>query len=296
MLEGLIPVLLTPMKNDFSVDQDGLNNLIDYLDNHRVKGLWALGSASEEINIGFEKKVQVARLINDACQESQMKVIMGSGNVSLDDHYRFIERTADCNFDGLHVLPYDLKMGVSRTINLFEKIAERSPWPVWLYHNPKRGRSFEISTVQELSEHENIGGIKIGGYNLTEITKCFMLRNSNFDVIAAGSGQIFSCLSLGAKAHTTSEGCVYPSVFQKIISLYEDDKKEKALFLQNEWLKLNSRIKRTSNGEHCAEEKYFLSLMGICEEWVNENYETYPKIWRSELESIHEEIMKLCEF
>ena len=46
MLKGLIPVLLTPMKKNFILDEDGMFTLINYLIDSKVGGLWALGSAS----------------------------------------------------------------------------------------------------------------------------------------------------------------------------------------------------------------------------------------------------------
>ena len=64
-----------------------------------------------------------------------------------------------------------------------------------------------------------------------------MLKGTNFDVVAAGSGQLFQCLTLGATAHTTSEGCVYPKNFQKIIEFYNNEKYSQALSLQKKWIR-----------------------------------------------------------
>ena len=296
MLNGIVPVLLTPMLEDHTIDEQGLERLMRHLDAHGISALWALGSASEEINIGFHKKIQVAKTIDTINSYLEKTIIIGSGAVSLDDHYRFLDETATCKFDGFHVLPYDTKMGKSRVINLFTRLADRSPWPVWMYHNPKRGRPFEIDTIKELSFHPNIGGIKMGGYNLTELTQCFMLRRDDFDVVAAGSGQLYQCLCMGAKAHTTSEGSVYPQLFQKIKNLFDQGQLDQARNLQNTLIKLNSQIIRTQNGEHCAEEKYLLHLQGICGPSVNSNYEVYPEELRAGLKALHSKIRKICDF
>jgi len=296
MLTGLVPVLLTPMTKSSDLDYDGLENLVRYLSEHKITSVWALGSAGEEINIGLEKKIAFARAVSDVCEEYKLSPLVGTGCVSLEDHYRFIDETSDCKFNGIHVLPYDLKMGKGRTINLYTSLANYSPWPVWMYHNPKRGRSFELSTVEELSAHVNIGGIKFGGYNLSDITKCFMLKSERFDVVAAGSGQLFACLALGADAHTTSEGCVYPYLFNEIIRLFKAQDYDLALELQRRWITLNATINRTDNGEHAAEEKYLLSRLGICSDYVNQNYITYPKENREHLDIFHSRVMDLCDF
>lgn len=294
MLKGLVPVLLTPMLKNHEIDHDSLNKLINYLKHYKVGGLWALGSASEEINIGFNKKIEVAKSINKF--NKNIKIIIGTGCVSIDDHYRFIDQIDHCDFHGIHVLPYDLKMGMSRVINLFTKVAEKSPWPVWMYHNPKRGRPFEIETIKILSQHKNIRGIKVGGYDLTMLTKCFNLKNKSFDVIGSGSGQLYSCLCLGAEAHTTSEGCVYPKLFQNIIKYFNRGQVKKSLILQNKWNAINLKVPRNSNGEHCAEEKYFLSKLNICKKYVNANYEHSTKSEIKILNKIHKDIIKLCEY
>lgn len=292
MLNGLIPVLLTPMKENSTLDEAGLERLIEYVIAGGAGGIWALGSAAEEINIGFEQKVEIALAI-DRIVAGRIPVIMGTGAVSIYDHKAFLDKTSVASFAGVHLLPFDLKMGKSRTINLFETISDYSPCPVWMYHNPKRGRPFEISTIEELSQHDNIGGIKIGGYNLSELTRAFMLRRSDFDVVAAGSGQVYQAMTLGAKAHTTSEGSVLPGVFKRIIDLYNAGDHAGSLALQQKWILLNAQIPRTDNGEHAAEEKFMLSTMGICEDWVNPNYSRLSPEQQGAVRAVFEDMMAL---
>lgn len=285
MLKGLVPVLLTPMTRNGDLDETGLRSLLKYLYSNEIGGLWALGSAGEEINIGFEQKLQFASLLAQH-KDEKIPVIIGTGCISLYDNFKFIESPDISNLDGIHILPYDLKMGVSRTINFYETLADRSPLPIWMYHNPKRARSFELETIKHLSQHPNIAGIKIGGYDLGLITKCFMLKSKSFDVIGAGSGQLFQCLCLGAEAHTTSEGSVLPKLFQKIFSLFAEGKTDQALLAQQNWINLNSKMPRTDNGEHAAEEKYMLKLLGICDDHVNPNYRSLTEHEKSKVEEL----------
>lgn len=272
-LKGIVPVLLTPMNIDSSPDLDGMQHLVDMLVNAGVGGLWALGSASEDINLSFSEKVITAKAIASA-NSKRVPVIMGTGLTAINDILSYIDKISDLAIDGVHILPYDTKMGESRMIHFFTHIAERSPFPLWLYHNPKRGRAITDVVIAELKEHPNISGIKVGGYNLTELTSAIMHRTDNFDVIGAGSGQLYTMLSLGAEAHTTSEASAIPEPFIEIYNLFKNGELSKAKEKQTGIIRLSREFPRTDNGEYAAEEKYILSLRDVCEEWVNPLYRT----------------------
>ena len=46
MLNGIIPVLLTPMLEDYSIDNNGMKSLMKHLHSSGIESIWALGSAS----------------------------------------------------------------------------------------------------------------------------------------------------------------------------------------------------------------------------------------------------------
>lgn len=273
MLKGVIPVVVVPMTQRGEPDVDGIHRHIDFLTSAGVGGMWALGSASEDINMSFDQRLTVARATAEA-NRGRVPIVVGSGLTSIGDILNYADKLSDLEFHGLHVLPYDLKMGESRLIHLIEYLADRVPWPVWLYHNPKRGRPFTDAVIRAVKQHSNVGGIKIGGYNLSELTATLMHRGPDFDVVGAGGGQMFQMLSLGSEAHTTSEASVYPEIFVELFKLFEAGNLDKARDIQLSLIRLSKSFPRTDNGEHSAEEKYMLSLRGICDEWVNPLYRT----------------------
>lgn len=271
LLRGVVPVVVVPMKKGGAPDIDGIHRHVEFLVEAGIGGMWVLGSASEDINMSIKQRIEVARATAEA-NRGRVPIIAGSGLTSIDDILDYADKLSDLDFHGLHVLPYDTKMGDARLIHLIESLADKLPWPVWMYHNPKRGRSFTDSIIKTVKEHPNVGGIKIGGYNLSELTSGLMHRTPEFDVIGAGGGQMFQMMALGAEAHTTSEASVFPESFVTLFKTYMSGDLEKARQLQFELIRLSKSIPRTENGEYCAEEKYMLSLRGICEEWVNPLY------------------------
>jgi len=273
MMRGIVPVLVVPMVSGGEPDIEGIHRLVEFLLGSGVGGLWVLGSASEDVNMSVKQRVVVARE-TAAAVKGRVPIVIGTGLTSINDNLEYAEKVSDLEMIGIHVLPYDLKMGDSRLIHFFETLAEKFPHPLWMYHNPKRGRPISDSIIKEVKEHPNIGGIKIGGYNLSELTQTMMHRSPSFDVVGAGGGQLFQMLCLGAEAHTTSEASVYPERFIQIYQLFQEGKLDKAREKQFEMIRLARSYPRTDNGEYCAEEKYMLSLRGICGESVNPLYRT----------------------
>jgi dihydrodipicolinate synthase/N-acetylneuraminate lyase len=275
-LNGIVPVMVTPMLQDGSPDPEGIHSLVEFLIEKGVGGLWVLGSASEDINMTLEQRIQVVRFTAEA-NKGRIPLIVGSGLTAFGDLLKFFDVVRDLDLSGLHVLPYDLKLGESRLIHFFLELAQRSPFPIWLYHNPKRGRPITLKIISEVRDHPHIAGIKVGGYNLGEMTGAIMLKNKDFEVIGAGGGQLFQMLCLGAEAHTTSEGCCYPEAFIEIMKDYGDGNITRAREKQFSLIRLSKSFPRTDNGEYAAEEKYILSKRGVCREHVVPIYRTLSK-------------------
>lgn len=175
-LRGVIPVKVVPMHSNGSPDVEGIHRLVDFLVDHGVGGLWVLGSASEDINMSLKERLIVARETVIAAR-GRIPLIVGSGLTAMGDILDYAERLADLDVYGLHLLPYDLKMGDARLVHLIHTLADRIPFPLWLYHNPKRGRLITDLIIREVKEHPNVGGIKVGGYNLAELTGAMMHRS-----------------------------------------------------------------------------------------------------------------------
>ncbi len=266
-LKGLVPVMLTPLNQQGHPDVEGIHKLINFHATVGSSGLWVLGSAGEDIHLSWEDRVIVAQETIKA-NDNRLQLFIGVGQASFYEIMSFCEAIEYSKIRAIHFLPYDIKMGRSQLISYCIKVADALPCPLWLYHNPKRGNVLTVNILRELKDHPNISGIKVGGYNLTEITHAMMLRSSQFEVIGAGGGQLFQLLCLGAKAHTTSEGCCYPEPFLDVFSLFEQGKLEEARTLQFKIIELANKLPRTENGEYAAEEKYILAKRGICQEHV----------------------------
>jgi dihydrodipicolinate synthase/N-acetylneuraminate lyase len=278
-LKGIVPVLVSPMTSTGEPDIEGINKLVNSLIDAGVGGFWALGSTGEDINIGYKERLIFAKEFASAT-DNNIPLITGTGECNVDNILRFLDEIPSLNIAGIHVLYFDPKQSDKQMISEMIRLADNSEYPVWLYHNPKRGKPVSVNTIKELRDHNNIVGMKVGGYSLTEMTQALMLETDSFQVIGAGGGQFFTMLSLGASAHTSSDSCCWPEEFVNMYKLFNDGKLKEARELQFKLIKLNQSYPRTAfldNGESSAEEKFILSLKDICQEYVSSAYRVLDK-------------------
>jgi 4-hydroxy-tetrahydrodipicolinate synthase len=285
---GIVPNMVTPMRSDGHPDPEGIQKLSDFLLRKKVGGIWLLGSAGEDVHISQSDRITVANETSRIV-DNRIPVLVGLGTAPYYDILQFVERTDHDRIAGYHFLPYDLKIGDAGLIRYVTRLAGSLPKPLWLYHNPKRGRPVTLKVAEELRQHPNVVGIKVGGYSLTELTTMMMLRRDDFEVSGAGSGQLFQMLCLGARAHMTSDANCWPEVFIELKRLFDSGERHAALALQHRVIRLCGAIPRTDNGEHAAEEKYMLSLRGVCGEAVNPAYRTLTDVEKDRIRHLIEE-------
>jgi len=273
-LTGIVPVLVTPMHRDGSPDEDGIHRLVEFLVNSGVGGLWVLGSAGEDINISWNDRVIVLKNVI-AAAKNRIPVITGTGCTNVNDVLRFTEEIGGLELAGIHMLYMDPKPSDTRMIAEITRLADNCEYPIWLYHNPKRGKQVSVEVIRAVRDHENVIGMKVGGYSLSEMMQAVLHQTQTFQVMGAGGGQFFVMLCLGCQAHTSSDSCVWPEEFIKLHALFLQGKLEEAREQQVRLIKLNNSYPRSAfrdNGESSSEEKYMLSLRGICSEYVNSSY------------------------
>lgn len=273
-IDGICPVLVTPMTETGAPDEAGIDRLVRFLVDAGVGGLWVLGSAGEDIHIGRDDRIRVVEAVC-AAVERRIPVIAGTGLVNVNEILAFVDRIAGFGVDGVHAIYFDQKQSEARMIAEMTRLAERSPLPVWLYHNPFRGRSVTPRVIRELRDHPNIDGMKVAGYVLTDMINAVMLQTPTFTVMGAGGGQFFTMLTLGCTAHTASDACCWPEEFVRLYRLFRSGDVEGAREQQFRLIALNQTVPKgakAENGETSAEDKYILSLRGICDEHVNPAY------------------------
>ncbi len=167
MIRGSIVALVTPMREDGSVDWERLRALVNWHVEQGTHGIVAVGTTGESATLGFEEHDSVIREVV-AIADKRLPVIAGTGANSTEEAIRL---TRDAKRDGadacLLVTPYYNKPPQEGLYQHFLKVARAVDIPQILYNVPGRTACDLLpETVERLSKVPNIVGIKEATGNL----------------------------------------------------------------------------------------------------------------------------------
>jgi dihydrodipicolinate synthase/N-acetylneuraminate lyase len=273
-LKGVIPVVQTPFHSDGSIDQEGLVRLVEFLVDAGVGGLWVLGTNSEDMNLSFAKRLEVARTVTKT-NRGRLPLVLGSGFFCMDDILAFMDAARGLEFDAYHVMPYHPLMGLDGIEKFYRDIADHAAKPLWMYTSANWCRPFPPEFYGRLKDHSNIAGVKFSTSRTTDLIEVANLAERDFQVVTAIAKQLLMTLSIGIAGSTSSLAGALPEPLIEIYQLYKAGRHDAALAAQrrlNAFLSRMPKRPRSWNFLPAAEEKYILSLRGICCPYMSSYY------------------------
>lgn len=273
-IKGVVPVLSTPFTRNEDIDVDGLRRLVEFLAGKEIGGLWVLGTGSEDMNLSFEKRLQVAEVAAET-NAGRVPLVLGAGFFAMEDILDFIRRTEGLQFDAYHVMPYHLLLSFERLEWFYRHIADNSPKPLWMYSSANWSKPFTPEFIARLKDHPNIAGVKFSTKDAVAMFRVISMACDGFQVLTAVASQFYACLCMGGAAHTSSLGSALPEAMIRIYKAFAAGGLKESRAAQEELnaflLEWPPRPKR-DNFLQAAQEKYILSLRGICSEYTSSYY------------------------
>ena len=273
-LAGIIPVVVTTLNEDHSIDIISQKKLINFLNDKKVGGYWCLGTGSEDMNLTFEKRITLAKTLRQT-NEGKLPLILGAGFYCLEDTLNFIDETNKLDFDAYHIMPYHPKLSMEMLIKYYKKLADFSCKPIWLYTSANWCQSFKPDFIEELMNYKNIAGVKFSSSNTVDQLKVLNMQNEGFQVITAVANQLFATLSMGSKATTSSLASAIPEVLIDIFNDFTKGKINESMKKHKVLMKFLSLLPKTIKKDNFlggAEEKYILEKRKICKPFMTNYY------------------------
>ncbi|UCD77578.1 MAG: 4-hydroxy-tetrahydrodipicolinate synthase [Desulfobacterales bacterium] len=157
MIKGSFVALITPFKDDGSVDIEGFRRLIEFQALNGTGALLIMGSTGEVSLLSKEERQQV---ISETVKFRQdgMPLFYGCTGNNTQETIKMVEFAAKAGADGAIVtVPSYIYAPVDAAIRYFLEVADASPIPVGIYNNPVRvGTDLPADAIIELADHPNI--------------------------------------------------------------------------------------------------------------------------------------------
>ncbi len=232
MFEGIIPALVTPFKEDFSVDYEGIAKNLDYLEKH-VDALVPVGTTGEAATLSYEEHVEVVRYV---VETSKLPVIGGAGSNSTREALWLAKEVEKVGANAaLVVTPYYNKPNQEGLYQHYKTIAEEVSIPIIVYNVP--GRTAVNTTpdlIERLAEIDNIIGIKEASGNLKQVSEIIRrTRDKNFIVLSGDDFLTLPILCLGGKGVISVAANVAPHLMKEMYMAFKEGDLPKAVELHH---------------------------------------------------------------
>lgn len=236
MSKGLGVALVTPFKEDLSIDYEALGNLISHVITGGVDYIVVLGTTAETPTLSLEEKNEVARFIRKKT-DNQVPLVLGiGGNNTKGVINDILSRDLDGYSAILSVTPYYNKPTQEGLYLHFKEISQASPLPILLYNVPGRtGVNLSAATTLRLVETcPNICGIKEASGDINQAKEIIDKAPSKFNLVSGNDSDIYSIMQLGGKGVISVLANAFPAEVKKIVSLCNNRQFEEAKKLQED--------------------------------------------------------------
>jgi 4-hydroxy-tetrahydrodipicolinate synthase len=210
---GIHIPIITPFKDDFSIDEDGLRRLVDYLiEEQKADSLVPCGTTGESPTLSHTEHNRVIEIVINAAA-GRVPVIAGTGSNATQEA---IEMTKHAEQAGaaasLQVCPYYNKPEQEGLMAHFEAVAKSTSLPLILYNIPGRtGRLIEVKTLVQLAQIDNIVGVKDAAASINQtmaLLAATRRMDKKFYVLCGEDALTFSSLCLGGDGAIAAVGHV----------------------------------------------------------------------------------------
>lgn len=220
-LHGIGVALITPFKEDESVDYNALYRMVDYLLENKTDYIVALGTTAETPCLFEDEKKEITRAIVEHV-DGKIPIVLGIGGNCTRKILTQIDQTDLTGVSAvLSVVPYYNKPSQEGIYQHYKTIAKEAPLPIVIYNVPGRtGTNMTAKTTLRIAnDFNNIIAVKEASGNIMQIGEIIQNKPAGFEVISGDDSLTFPIIELGGIGVISVTGNVFPNLFGRMVHL-----------------------------------------------------------------------------
>lgn len=269
-LRGIIPPLVTPLLDQYTLDKMGVSKLLRHLIDGGVHGLFILGTTGEAVSLSYRLRQEV---LEQSIQEvsGQLPVLVGVSDTSLEEAIQFSQKAEKAGASAVVVAPpYYFPCSQEALYDFVVRLSESISIPTYIYNIPSHSpHAFSQETVLRLLQLSQIAGYKDSTCSMMAFHQMKHKLGEDFDkTYLLGPEELLGeAVLLGADGGVNGGANAFPRLY---VNLYEaavagDMQKVKAL--QAQVIRISHTLYQ--GGKTVIQGiKFALSKMGICQDHV----------------------------
>ncbi|MEM3638149.1 MAG: 4-hydroxy-tetrahydrodipicolinate synthase [Conexivisphaerales archaeon] len=264
-LKGSIVPVVTPFKEDFSIDVEAMRKLVGWLADEGSHGICVCGSTGEATSLSIaERKMLYELAVN--CLPGSIPVIAGVVSSSLNDTIDLARSASSAGCSALLVgVPYYSRPSQEGIFQYFARVCSVVDLPVIVYNIPSRsGSNMEPETLARLKrEFSNLAGIKEANRDFEQMNRDILECGKDFLVFSGIESLCFPLMCVGGAGYFSATANILPRKLAELFNLCDAGRWDEARKLHYELLPLNIALFWETNPVPL---KAALSLTGMIKE------------------------------
>jgi 4-hydroxy-tetrahydrodipicolinate synthase len=160
-LRGIFPPILTPLRDDESIDHTSLRRLVSYLLDQGVHGIWATGTTGEFPCLSRDERASVVDMVVNTVG-GRVPVIVGIGDASTRLAIEHGRAAQNIGADAVALTPpYYYVNSQEELLEHFRAVRTAVDLPLLVYNIPQNVKArMEVPTVIILAAEGTVVGVK----------------------------------------------------------------------------------------------------------------------------------------
>ncbi|OGC06306.1 4-hydroxy-tetrahydrodipicolinate synthase [candidate division WOR-1 bacterium RIFOXYA2_FULL_36_21] len=225
----LITAMVTPFKDDMSIDFDKTAKLALYLLKNGSDAILLHGTTGESPTLSHDEEYELYRVVKKVVG-TKCKVIAGTGSNSTATSVKSTIEAEKIGVDGaMIVVPYYNKPSQEGLYQHFKAIADNTKLPLIIYNIPGRtGINMLPETVARISKIKNYVGLKDAAGNIDQTSAVINLCPPDFVVWSGDDSLTLPMMSVGAVGVISVASHVVGNEIASMIAAYHSGNNKKA--------------------------------------------------------------------
>jgi len=243
MITGSLVALVTPMREDGSLDLDAYRRLIDWHINQGTNAIVAVGTTGESATVDFSEHVELIRVAVEAAR-GRIKVIAGAGANSTREAIELTVHAKRVGADAsLQVVPYYNRPTQEGMYRHFRAIAEAVDLPMILYNVPSRtAADLVVDTALRLAQVPGIVGIKDASGDLSRVVEMRRRGRADFAQYSGNDDSALAFMLLGGQGVISVTANVAPAPMSQMCAAALAGDVQRARALNERLMPLHLRL------------------------------------------------------
>jgi 4-hydroxy-tetrahydrodipicolinate synthase len=262
----LITAMVTPFREDLSIDFTALERLVNHLIKSGTTSILITGTTGENPTLSHDEEWELLKKTKEIVA-GRVPIIFGAGSNSTKTAVSTSKQAKDLGADGImSVSPYYNKPNQKGITAHFSAIASEVNLPILLYNNPGRtASSIDAETVAHLNKSfSHICAVKESSGTMDAVSS-LRLKAPEVEIYCGDDNLILPSLSLGVKGAVSVTSHVAGEHLKEMIDKFTSGQTKEAAKIH---LYLYPLFKALFSSPSPGPAKFLLSKMGICEPYV----------------------------